>query len=257
VAILIVPRMDAINLREPKSRRRRWRIRNGLLVPTSEAIAEALETIPDDMPWAWAALRVLPAVRGERIQVIEDVELERLGFEPLDAFPSLEMPPGIDVTFAIEVDVVQVTVNQRHLDAWARTVGEVLPAAMANLRRTAGSWRGTVYEDTYAGTPLRLLEGWPHWASSLLVAPEALTRLFGPEDQLFVAPYQCNLISLPIDVDRDIAADLVDLFGGLNPRSLLLGMPAFALRSGELVIEDLPGFPDEPDLEVPAAGGRR
>lgn len=226
------------------------------MVPTSEAIAEALETIPDDMPWAWAALRVLPAVRGERIQVIEDVELERLGFEPLAAFPRLEMPPGIGVTFAIEADVVQVTVNQRHLDAWAMTVDEVLPAAMANLRRAAGSWRGTVYDDTYAGVPARLLEGWPHWASSLLVAPEALTRLFGREDQLFVAPYQCNLISLPIDVDRDIAADLIDLFGGLSPRSLLLGMPAFAQRDGELVIEDLPGFADERGSDVPGAGRR-
>lgn len=226
------------------------------MVPTSEAIAEALETIPDDMPWAWAALRVLPAVRGERIQVIEDVELERLGFEPLTAFPSLEMPPGIDVTFVIEADVVQVTVNQRHLDAWEMNVDEVLPAAMANLRRAAGSWRGAVYDDTYAGVSVRLLEGWPHWASGLLVAPEALTRIFGREDQLFVVPYQCNLISLPIDTDRDVAADLVDLFGGLNPRSLLLGMPAFALRDGELVIEDLPGFPDEPGIEVPGAGRR-
>ena len=95
-----------------------------------------------------------------------------------------------------------------------------------------------------------------HWASSLLVAPEALTRLFGRDDQLFIAPYQCNLISLPIDVDRDIAADLVDLFGGLNPRSLLLGMPAVALRSGELVIEDLPGWPDEPETDRPGPGPR-
>jgi hypothetical protein len=246
--------MNAIDLRAQRSRRRRWRMRNGLMVPTSEAVAEALETIPDDMPWAWAALRVLPAVRGERIQVIEDVELERLGFEPLGAFPTISMPPGIDVTFAIEVDVVQVTVRQQHLDAWRMTVEDVLPAAMANLRRAVGSWRGTAYQDTYEGTVVRLLEGWPQWATSLLVAPDMLTRLFGPADQLFVAPYQCNLISLPVDTDREVAADLVDLFGGLNPRSLLLGMPAFALRGGELQIEDLPGFPDDIDLEGPGGG---
>jgi len=217
------------------------------MIPTSEAIAEALETIPDDMPWAWAALRVFPAVRGERIQVIEDVESDRLGFEPLAAFPHLEMPPGIDVTFAIEADVVQVTVSQQHLDAWDMTIETVMPAAIANLRRAAGTWGGKVYGDAYEGVSVRLIEGWPHWASSLLVAPDALADLFGPKDQLFIAPYQCNLISLPIDVDRDIAADLVDLFGGLNPRSLLRGLPAFALRHGQLVIEDLPGFPDLPE----------
>lgn len=217
------------------------------MVPTGEAIAEALGTIPDGVPWAWAALRVLPAVRGERIQVLEDVELEKLGFESLVAFPRLQMPPGIDVTFAIEADVVQVTVNQQHLDAWSMTIEEVVPAAMANLHRAAGTWRGKVYDDTFEGVSARMIEGWPHWASSLLVVPDELTRFFGPEDQLFIAPYQCLLISLPIDVDRDIAADLVDLFGGLNPQSLLFGMPAFALRHGELVIEDLPGFPDEPE----------
>ena len=66
-----------------------------------------------------------------------------------------------------------------------------------------------------------------------------------------------RLISLPIDVDRDIAADLVDLFGGLNPQSLLLGMPAFALRDGMLTVEALPRFPDELGSEVPGAGRRR
>lgn len=220
------------------------------MVPTSEAVAEALETIPVGMPWAWAALRVLPAVRGERIQVMDDVELETLGFEPEGRFPSLEMPPGIDVTFAIEADVVQVTVTQQNLDAWEMAIESVVPAAMANLRRAARSWRGKVYDDTLEGVPVRLLGGWPHWASSLVVAPDELTRFFGREDQLFIAPYQCNLISLPIDVDRDFAADMVDLFGRINPQSLLLGMPAFALRDGAVTAEDLPGFPDLPEDDV-------
>jgi hypothetical protein len=64
---------------------------------------------------------------------------------------------------------------------------------------------------------------------------------------LFVAPYMCNLVSLPGDVDRDLAADLVDLFGFVNPRSLLLGLPAFLLRDGKLTTEGLPGFPDLPE----------
>ncbi len=224
-----------------------------MLVPTGEAVAEALQSIPDGTPWAWAALRVLPAVRGERIQVIADVELERLGFEPLTGYPTLDMPPGIEVTCVIEADVVQVTVSQEHLDAWEMTIEQVMRAAMANLRRAAGSWRGRVYDDTYEGARVRLLEGWPHWASSLVLAPDDLMRLFGGEDQLFVAPYQCNLISLPIDVDRDIAADLVDMFGIINPGSLLLGMPAFALRDRALTKEELPGFPAQPEDEALAS----
>lgn len=219
------------------------------MVPTSEAVAEALESIPDGAPWTWAALRVVPAIRGRRLQVIDDVELEKMGFQPLSAFPTLEMAPGIDVAFAIEVDVVYLTIDQQQLDRWEMTIEQVAPAAMANLRRAVGTWKGSVYADRHDGVPVHALQGWPQWATSLILLPDELKRLFGPHDQLFIAPYACNLISLPIDVDRDIAADLVDLFGIVNPRSLLLGVPAFALRDGELVTEELPGFPDDPDDE--------
>lgn len=223
-------------------------------MPTSEAVAEALESIPDEAPWAWAALRVLPVIRGRRVQVIDDVELETMGFRPLSAFPTLEMAPGIEVAFAIEVDVVWVTVDQRQLDRWEMTVQALVPAAMANLRRTARTWQGSVYADCLDGVRVRALEGWPHWATSLILVSDELKRLFGAHDQLFLAPYACNLLSLPIDVNRDFAADLVDLFGIVNPRSLLLGVPAFALRDGELSIEELPAVPDDPDDD--RLGGR-
>ncbi len=242
--------METTDRRARPSRRRRWRNSNGLMVPTAEAVAEAMDGIPEGMPWAWAALRLLPAVRGERIQILEDVELERLGFRPLGDYPSLAMAPGLDVTFAVEVDVIEVTVSQANLDAWDRTLQQVAPVAMGNLARAVGSWRGTVYEDAYAGVPVRLMEGWPHWASSLLLDVDLLTQCFGTQDQLFVAPYRCNLMSMPEDVDRDVAADLVDLFGLLNPKSLLIGLPALVLRGGILTTEDLPGYSEIPDDDL-------
>ena len=247
--------MSIINRPANRQRQRRWRNQNGLMVPTSEAVAEALTTIPHEAPWTWAALRVLPAIRGRRVQVIEDVELEKMGFRPSSAFPTLHCAPGIDVALVIEVDVICVTIDQQQLDRWEMTPQQVLPAAMANLRRAVGTWRGNVEEENHEGVQVRTLEGWPHWAASLLLLPDELQRLFGPNDQLFILPYSCNLISLPIDVDRDYAADLVDLFGLVNPRSLLLGMPAFVLRGGEIVVEDLPGFPGDPDDEWAAPSG--
>jgi hypothetical protein len=120
-----------------------------------------------------------------------------------------------------------------------------------------------VREESYEGVVVRSLEGWPHWAVSLLLLPDELQRLFGTDDQVFVAPYACNLIALPGDVDRDIAADLVDMFGTINPQSLLRGLPAFVLRNGSLSTEELPGWPELPDefaaeqqLESPPGGGR-
>lgn len=63
--------MDLIK-RRPPLRRRRWRSKNGLMVPTGEAVAEALQAIPTGMPWAWAALRVLPTVRGGLADLPDD-----------------------------------------------------------------------------------------------------------------------------------------------------------------------------------------
>lgn len=219
-------------------------------------MAEALEAVPRGMPWPWAALRVLPMVRGERLQVLDDDELEELGFRPLSAFPTLEMPPGIDVAFAIDLDVATITIDQELLDRWEMTVDRVAMAAMANLRRLVGSWDAKVRVEDYEDVPVRTIERWPPWATSLLLLPDELMRVFGAHDQLFIAPYACNLVSLPADVDRDMAADLVDLYGLINPRSLLVGLPAFVQRDGRLSIEELPGFPDLPDDEALGAEAR-
>ena len=217
------------------------------MVPTAEAVAEALDEIPAEPSWAWAALRVLPTIPGDVVRVLDDDDLEELGFRPLTDLPTLHVEPGVDVAFGIEADVVQVRVHQSDLDRWDMALADVMPAALANLRRAVGTWSGRVKHDKYEGVPLRMLHDWPHWAVSLLLLPDELQRVFGTDDQLFVAPYACNLISMPADVDRDLAADLVDMFGTINPRSLLRGLPAFVLRDGVLSVEELPGWPDLPD----------
>ena len=220
------------------------------MVPTAQAVAEALDGIPAEPPWTWAALRVMPTIPGDVVRLLEVLdldELDDLGFRPLLEFPTVHVEPGIDVAFAIEADVVHVKVGQADLDRWDMQAPDVMPAALANLRRAVGTWTGRVKEDQYEGVPVRMLEDWPHWAVSLLLLPDELTRVFGADDQLFVAPYACNLVSFPADVDRDMAADLVDMFGTINPRSLLRGLPAFVLRGGSLSIEELPGWPELPE----------
>jgi hypothetical protein len=229
--------------------RRRWRSRNGLLVPTAEAVAEALAAVPPGTPWAWAALRLLPAVRGDRIQVLSDEDLEELGFRPLSDFPTLKMPPGLEVSMVIDVGPATVTVDQAQLDRWEKHVEDLVAPAMANLRRLITTTEVSVYEDSYEGVPVRALRGWPQWAASLLLCPEDLIRLFGEQDQLFIAPYACHLLSLPVHVERDIAADVVDLLGLLNPQSLLINMPAVVLRNGHLETEELPGIDEAPGLD--------
>lgn len=226
--------------------RRRWRSKNGLMVPTAEAVAEALATIPSGAPWAWAALRLMPAVRGERVQVLSDEDLEELGFRPLSDFPTITLPPGLKVSIVIDVGPASVTVDQEQLDRWEKGVEDLVAPAMANLRRTIGTAKVALEDDSYEGVPTRSLRAWPQWAASLLLCADELVRIFGTHDQLFVAPYSCHLVSLPADVDRDIAADIVDLYGLINPQSLLINMPAVVLRDGRLSTEELPGFEELP-----------
>jgi len=228
--------------------RRRWRTKNGLTVPTAEAVAEALETVPPEAPWTWAALRILPAVRGDRIQMLDE-DLEGLAFRSIDDFPTLVMPPGVEVTMLVDLGVAGMTVSQVDLDRWEKRIEDLVAPAMANLRRAIGTSRASTYADEHDGLSVRMLRGWPSWGASLLLSLDDLTRIFGAHDQLFVAPYACNLISLPDDADLEHAADIVDLFGFLNPTSLLLNMPAFRLRNGELTTEPLPGVATAPDFE--------
>ena len=89
---------------------------------------------------------------------------------------------------AIDVDVASITIDQQQLDRWELTIDQVAAAALANLRRVVGTWHGRVNEEEFDGIPVRTLKGWPSWATSLLLIPDELARIFGPGDQLFVAP---------------------------------------------------------------------
>jgi hypothetical protein len=104
--------MTSIRNLDLNPRPRRYRMRRGLIVPTGEAVAEALASIPAGTPWAWACLRLLPQIRGTRMPYLADDEMGELGFTPASDFPGLEMPPGVRVTFAIAIEPALITVGQ-------------------------------------------------------------------------------------------------------------------------------------------------
>jgi hypothetical protein len=56
-------------------RPRRFRAKNGLVVPTAEAVSEALDQVPPHAPWAWGALRVMPTIPGDIVRVFDDDEM--------------------------------------------------------------------------------------------------------------------------------------------------------------------------------------
>jgi hypothetical protein len=232
--------------------RRRWRRRRGVLVPTADAVALDLARVPDGKPWPWARDHLLPTIRGERTSVLDEEDLERIGFRPSRDFLTVELPPGVDVTFAVTIGVACLVVTADDISGWGVTPGDVVGHALANLRRLVHQRKQTIHvDDSDEYGPVRSMRSGPFWSAALLLLPDELTRIFGEQDQLFIPVYGCHLISLAIDVDRDLAADIVDIYGWFNPDSLIVGVPAFALRNGRLSAESLPAWePSEDDDEL-------
>lgn len=221
------------------------------MVPTAEAIALDLARVPPDLPWDWASGRLLAIVRGEQVPVIDAETLEDAGFEVPEMYITREMPPGVRVGFVVSCGVAALNVTPSMVESWGVSVDDVVMHAMAGLRRHVQMTPSTVDIDTSdpAWPPVRTNRPGTWWSASLVLLPDALMAIFGEHDQIFVAPYSCLLLSVPIDTDIDAVADLVDLYGWVNASALLVGLPAFVLRDGVLHAQRLPEWvPGEDDV---------
>ena len=74
-------------------------------------------------------------------------------------------------------------------------------------------------------------------ASTFVLLPAALERIFGTEPQLFIAPMRDLLVSLPANVDRGFAGWLHEEFAALDPNCL--APIGFDFRAGRVTLEPL------------------
>jgi hypothetical protein len=63
------------------------------------------------------------------------------------------------VSFATGVEVASLSVDQSQLNAWDTTVDQVVPAAIANLRRVVGTWNGRLHAAVSGMAPSGLSGG--------------------------------------------------------------------------------------------------
>jgi hypothetical protein len=124
------------------------------------------------------------------------------------------------------------------LAGWKRGIVEVVEQALHNLRdRAVAVKTASVLRESIADVPVRALQSGSGSASTFVLVPEVLPRLFGPERRLFVAPMRDLLIGLPWNVDRDFAAWLHHEFAAQDPNCLApLG---FAFADGRVSVEAL------------------
>ena len=116
-------------------------------------------------------------------------------------------------------------------------MNQLAEVANANLDgRAARLSPADVKHGVLAGRITRVLDSVP-WATSLLLAPIHLVRVFGGEDQLFGTPQREVLVSLPIDTPARVAAHILSELEENAAYPLLLD--PFALIDDKLIWQDL------------------
>ena len=109
------------------------------------------------------------------------------------------------------------------VEGWGVDVADVTADALVNLRRRAfAPALPPLVREPIAGHSTIAFQSDDGWASTLLLAPDALERVMGPEPRLFVAPMRDLLIGLPPDVDPELACWLTEEFEALDPNALAL-----------------------------------
>ena len=133
------------------------------------------------------------------------------------------LPPGIPTGFGIDIGPAFLVVGSSLLETWPIGPAELVATALDNLRARVRAVRPRdLVAQSIDAVPVRVLQTGVGCASALLLAPDELMRVFGPEPQCLIAPMRDLLVSLPPDADRAFVAWLNDEFSEMDPNGLAL-----------------------------------
>ncbi len=142
-------------------------------------------------------------------------------------------PVGCAVIYGIEISGAHLLLDEGVMERWECSVGQAAEAAQSNLDRRAGRLSpAQVRRGVLGGHVVRILDRVP-WASSLVLAPEHLVRVFGGVDQVLAVPRRDLLLSLSPEMPSMVAADIVTDFEANSAFPLLLDV--FGLMGSRLV----------------------
>jgi len=143
------------------------------------------------------------------------------------------VPPGVTIGFGVDLGLAFARVSVVHLAGWPVDIGGLTDRALRNLRKRAR--HATDYdlvEEPVGGVPAVAFQSRDGWASTAVLVPEAIDRLFGRAAALFIAPSRDLLVRLPPDVDLEFATWLTEEFEATDPNALRL--EAFEWRDGTI-----------------------
>jgi hypothetical protein len=225
--------MDERQKRRAKRRRKAGKdyraqdIGNGIELATPEAVLRAMGDLPPDLEWHALAPDVIPILPRRR-------PLPPGAGEPF----RVTLPPGIPTGFGIDIGPAFLVVGESLLGTWPIGPAELVATALDNLRDRMRRVRPRdLLPESIDGVPVRMLQSGVGCASTLVLVPDELRRIFGPEPALLLAPMRDLLISLPADADRSFAGWLNEEFASIDPNGLALD--GFVLDADGLRYESL------------------
>jgi hypothetical protein len=200
---------------------------NGLEGATPEEVLRAMGSLPPDLEWRVMAPNVVPILPRRRPMPPAVGEPYRV-----------TLPPGIPTGFGIDIGPAFLVVGRSLMETWPIGPADLVATALENLRDRVQPIRPRdLFAEPIDGVPVRVLQTGIGCASTLVLVPDELRRIFGDQPQLLLAPMRDLLISLPPDADRGFAAWLNGEFASIDPNGLALD--AFVLADGDLRYEAL------------------
>lgn len=172
--------------------------RTARILRDDRAFRRAASKMPKPVSWDWAKPRLMPLLAQPCIDLP--------GEERIRTVAEL----GCAIEFGIDLGGHFPIVDRVVAERWECTVAQLLDAAMGNLARRVGAVPVTaVQHAVMSGRSFRMLQSPAGCASSALLVPDQIKRLFGTHDQLLAAPGRHTLMSFPADAPTLAVAEIV------------------------------------------------
>jgi len=203
------------------------RVGPGVTTAPLEDVLGALAAAPDPTDWEAVSRFVVPIFPRRR----------PLPFGAPDPV-RIRLPPGVLVSFGIDLGPAFAYVLPEVLARWPVTAEGLALVALDNLRDLlADSGPGALIQVEFDGIPARVLQTGHGVASTAVLLPDEVRRIFGTAPQRFLAPSRDLLVSLPLASDRGTAADLVEDIAERDPN--VPAVESFVLDADGLRCEPL------------------
>lgn len=185
-------------------------------------VMAAIEAVDLEAPWEEAAARLRLALPRRR---------------PLppgtDDLPARDFAPGIRATLGLDLGPAMLFVCAEQLSNWGVTADQAFRRALSNVRvRVRLRRQFALLHERIGGVPTVAFQSREGWASSLLLLPEELARVFGQASGLLLAPMRDLVMLMPLDAEPELAYLILEEFAQADMNAL--DLPLFTVVDGQL-----------------------